>query len=81
MFGGVLVLGGVATTDMAAGQAQPQMHPGIANFKAIFATPGAGRNLLTLVKVRTLLGHITSLSLFKRTQLSRDKLYYPIIKG
>ena len=26
----VTVLGGVATTDVAAGQAQSQMHPGVA---------------------------------------------------
>jgi len=37
VFGGVLVLGGIATTDMTATQALPQMDPGIAHFQAFLA--------------------------------------------
>jgi hypothetical protein len=32
MLGGVFVLGGVATADMAAGETQAQMNPGVACF-------------------------------------------------
>jgi hypothetical protein len=38
MLGGVLVLGGVATPDVAADQAEPKVNPGIAGFEAIFTT-------------------------------------------
>jgi hypothetical protein len=37
MLGGVLVLRGVATTDVSALQAHPQMHPSISGFNAVFA--------------------------------------------
>lgn len=37
VLGCVPVLGGVATSDMAASQAQPEMDPGIAGLRAIFA--------------------------------------------
>jgi hypothetical protein len=37
VFGGVLVLGGIATADVAAFQAEPQMDPGVADFDAVFA--------------------------------------------
>src|SRR5262245_55560589 len=44
MLGGVLVLGRVATTDMAATAAKPQMQPDIVRCQALFATLGAWRH-------------------------------------
>lgn len=38
VLGGVLVLGVVATPDVPAGPAQPQMHPPISHGQAFFAT-------------------------------------------
>ena len=43
MLGGVLVLGIVAAADVAAGAAQPKMHPGVAHGKAFLAAGGVGR--------------------------------------
>jgi hypothetical protein len=37
MLGGMLVFGTIATTDMAAGEAKPQMNPGVAHFQAFLA--------------------------------------------
>jgi hypothetical protein len=37
MVGGVLVFGIVTAAYVTADQAQTQMHPGIANFQAVFA--------------------------------------------
>jgi hypothetical protein len=37
MFGGVFVLRGIATTDMAADEAFPKMDPGVAHFEAFLA--------------------------------------------
>jgi hypothetical protein len=37
MFGRVLILRRIATSDVPAGQAQAQMYPGIANLDAVFA--------------------------------------------
>src|SRR5437773_2414767 len=43
MLGGVLVLGIVAAADVAAGAAQPKMHPGVAHGEAFLAAGGIGR--------------------------------------
>src|SRR5271166_149428 len=37
VFGGVLVLGGIAAADVAAFQAEPQMDPSVPDFDTIFA--------------------------------------------
>jgi hypothetical protein len=51
MFGGVLVLGGIATAHMAAFEADAQVHPCIANAQAILATIGRGLYVLNLVEM------------------------------
>ena len=54
---GVFVFGRVATADVAAREAQTQMHPIIAGAQTIFATVGARRDLSDLIKMQTLLSH------------------------
>ena len=51
VFGGVFIFRGVATTDMAALQAQPQVHPGVTGLQALFATLGVWCDLLDLVQM------------------------------
>ena len=51
MFGGVLVLGGIATAHMATFKASAQVHPCIANAQAILATTGGGLYVTNLVQV------------------------------
>jgi hypothetical protein len=53
VFGGVAVLGGIATAHMAANHAHSEMHPGIVHLKAFLATPGVGFYVLDLVHMRT----------------------------
>ena len=57
MLGGVLVLGRIAAADMAAGQAQAQMDPGIAGLDAIFADMLGSLSNLDLAEVTTLSRH------------------------
>jgi len=57
MFGGVLVFRGVATANVAATQAQAQMHPTIAHLEAFFAAFGLGFYFLNLIEVGTGIGH------------------------
>ncbi len=40
MFGGVLVFRGIAAAHFSAFQAEPQVHPGVADFEAFFAALG-----------------------------------------
>jgi len=56
VFGRVTIRGAVAATDMATRQAQTQVHPSGADFKAIFASFGARLYFVDLVQVRAL-GH------------------------
>jgi hypothetical protein len=51
MFGGVLVLRRIATADVPAFQAHPQMNPGVAHFQALFATLRAGLYVSDLIQV------------------------------
>jgi hypothetical protein len=62
MLGGMLVGGGVAAADVAAGEADPQMDPPATGFETIF-TPflGAGGYFLNLIKV--LANHYSFLNL------------------
>src|SRR5947199_10870923 len=61
VFRRVLVLGGVATTDVAAGQTKPEMHPPVPGRQALFAALQVGRNRPDLLDVRTgLLAHYFS---------------------
>jgi hypothetical protein len=51
----MLVLRVVATTHVAADLADAQMHPAVAELQTFFASLGAGRNVIDLVQVRTVL--------------------------
>jgi len=53
VFGGVLVLGGIAAADVPATQAQAQVDPGIANLKTVFASAGVGFDVTDLIGVGT----------------------------
>jgi hypothetical protein len=57
MFGGVLILGGIAAADFTARQAQPQVHPFVADLEALFAAFRFGFHGLDLIKMRALDGH------------------------
>jgi hypothetical protein len=48
---GVLVLGGVAASHVAAAQTEPEMNPRVAHLQAFFATRAAGMHLPNLVQV------------------------------
>jgi hypothetical protein len=52
MFGGVLILGGIAAAHMAANQAQAEMDPGVAHFQAFLASGTAGRHFADFLDVR-----------------------------
>src|SRR5580698_3645868 len=58
MLGSMLVLGGVTAAHVAANEALPQMHPGVAHFQTLFATLAAGRYLPNFFHVRTSLLHL-----------------------
>jgi hypothetical protein len=49
VLGGVFVFRGVAATDMAALQAQPQVYPAVTHLQALFAALGVRGDLLDLV--------------------------------
>jgi len=57
MFGGVLVLGAVATANMATGQAHAQVHPGVAGLQAVFAALGARRHFADFRQMLAFPGH------------------------
>jgi hypothetical protein len=56
VLGGVLVLGGVTATDVAASEAQPKVDPGISHFQTLFATIAAGSDLADGFQVGTSCG-------------------------
>jgi len=56
----MFVLGRIATTHVAAGQAQPQMNPGVAGFHTIFADVCVRFLNLDLIQVRAFLRHRSS---------------------
>src|SRR6516162_8654641 len=51
VLGGVFVFRRVAVTDMAALQAQPQVHPAVTHLQTLFAALCAWRYLLDLVEM------------------------------
>src|SRR4029077_305955 len=53
VLGGVLVLRRVAAADVAAGEAEPEVDPGVAHLQALLATPSVGFDVLDLIQVRT----------------------------
>src|ERR1700678_2196119 len=57
VFGGVLVLGGVATAHVAADQAQTQVDPRVAKFDALLANVRLGGSYFDLIKVSAFLRH------------------------
>ncbi len=57
MFGGVLVLRGVAATHVAADHAQAQVNPGVAHFDALSADVDIGGGEFDLVQVLAFLRH------------------------
>src|SRR5262249_26245687 len=56
MLGGVLVLGRIAATDMAASPAQAQMQPHITALQAFLAAQRAGRDVADRVQMRAAVG-------------------------
>ena len=46
VLGGVLVLGGVTTTDMPATKAESKVNPGVTHFQTFFAAFSAGSYFL-----------------------------------
>jgi len=57
MFGGVLVLGGIAAAHVPTLEAQAQVYPCISNSQTILTTIRAGRDVAYFVEMRTLLCH------------------------
>jgi hypothetical protein len=57
VFGGVLILGRVAATDIAADEAHAQMDPGIAELNAVLTNMFVRFSDFDLIKVSTLLRH------------------------
>lgn len=57
MFARTHVLRAVATTDVAAGHADAQMHPAVAGLQAILATLRAGRDFPDLLQMFALERH------------------------
>jgi hypothetical protein len=49
VFGRVFILRRVATTDMTARHAEPEVYPSIADFQTIFTPAAVRRDLLNLV--------------------------------
>jgi hypothetical protein len=60
VFGGVLVLGGVAAADVAAFAAETKMDPSVTHFEAFFAALGVRANVLDVAQMRTALAHEAS---------------------
>jgi hypothetical protein len=48
---GVLVLGGVATANVPAAQAQAKVHPPVAHLQTLFTTSGMRFDVLHLVEM------------------------------
>jgi len=51
---GVLIFRRIATADMPAFQAQPQMDPGASNFHAVFTNVGVGGGNVYLIEMSAL---------------------------
>jgi SNF family Na+-dependent transporter len=57
VFSRVLVLRAVATSDVAAAEAEAQMNPGVAHFKAFFTAFAAGLHFFDFAEMSALVGH------------------------
>ena len=62
VLGGVFVLRGIAAAHVPAGEAKPQVDPGVANFDAIFALVFVSALDLDLIEVSASFGHVLYLS-------------------
>src|SRR5208337_1480049 len=58
VFGGVLVLRGIAASHMAAFQAESKMHPSVADLDAVFADMQLGVRDFDLIEMCAACGHI-----------------------
>jgi len=63
MFGGVLVLRGIATTHVAADEAKPQVDPSVSQLHALFADMSVSVLDLNLVQMSAVFSHVFHLSL------------------
>ena len=54
----MLILGGVAATDMSAFKAETQMDPAITSFQTVFAAISAWSDIVNMIKVRALFCHV-----------------------
>ncbi len=72
MLGGVLILGRVTATYVAADKAHTELDPGVASFETVFATLGAGRNVADLVTMSAFFGHDFLLSRFESNSVVLD---------
>src|SRR5579859_5531759 len=57
MFGGMLVPGRIAATDVAANLAQAQVHPTVAHLETLFAAPQLWFQVTNLIRMGTGVGH------------------------
>jgi hypothetical protein len=60
MFGGVFVLGRIATSDMTASQTETQVNPGVASPQTVFTSPFVSVRNFDLIQVRASFGHAPS---------------------
>ncbi len=72
VLGGVLVFRGIAATHMTAGQAKPQVDPGVADLDAILAFMFTGVPDLDLIKVSASFCHGLHLSSAARSHPARS---------
>jgi hypothetical protein len=57
VFGGMFILGRIATAYVATFAAQAQMNPSVARFQTFFAALGVRLNFLDVAEVRTMFAH------------------------
>jgi hypothetical protein len=57
MFGGVFVFGGIAATDVAAGETQPQVNPRVSHFETFFTALCLRFSRMDVVDVCADIGH------------------------
>src|SRR5215472_10533631 len=76
VLGGVLVLRGVAAPDVAAGQAQAQVDPGVAHFEAFFTAVGLRFHVVYLIEVSACAGHEFSFA----STAAESVIYSPVFQ-
>src|SRR5678815_5451022 len=63
---GVLVLRGVAASDLTIGHAHPQVHPGVAELQALLAPRRQRGDVTNLIKMRALHRRFSAYALQRR---------------